>query len=47
MGEALSGICPYVSPDGKYLFFLRMGMGYNDIYWVSGKILNELKRNIK
>ena len=47
MGEALSGICPYVSPDGKYLFFLRMGMGYNDIYWVSGNILNELKRNIK
>ncbi|MBU1115353.1 MAG: hypothetical protein KKE09_09480 [Bacteroidetes bacterium] len=36
-------ICPYVSPDGKYIFFLKMGKGYNDIYWVSAKIIEELK----
>lgn len=30
---------PYVSPDGKYFFFHRN----NDIYWVSAKIIEDLK----
>jgi len=33
------GGCPYVSPDGKYFFYTRNG----DIYWVSAKIIEELK----
>jgi hypothetical protein len=32
-------MCPYVSPDGKYLFFCRQG----DIYWVSINILDTLR----
>jgi len=43
MGELYDGACPYVSPDGEYMFFLKMGMGYNDIYWVSTKIIEALK----
>jgi Tol biopolymer transport system component len=31
--------CPFVSPDGKYLFFTRSG----EIYWVSTKILDTFK----
>ena len=44
MGNSFrDALCPYVSPDGKYIFFLKMGMGYNDIYWVSAKIIEELR----
>jgi len=32
-------LCPIVSPDGKYLFFLRKGVGY----WVDAKIIEDLK----
>lgn len=31
--------CPYVSPDGKYLFFGRSG----DIYWVDSKVIENLR----
>jgi len=44
MGDAFKeGICPYVSPDGKYIFFLKMGLGYNDIWWVEAKVIEELR----
>ena len=32
-----------VSPDGKYLFFHRRIDGNGDIYWVSSKIIEELR----
>ncbi|MFC1724447.1 MBL fold metallo-hydrolase [candidate division KSB1 bacterium] len=32
-------LCPYISPDGKYLFFTKN----MDIYWVSTKVIEELK----
>lgn len=32
-----------VSPDGKYLFFHRRVNGNGDIYWVSAKIINQLR----
>jgi len=31
---------PIVSPDGKYLFFVRNG----DVYWVDAKVIEKLKR---
>ena len=37
-------LCPVVTPDGKYLFFLGGGA---DIYWVNTKRIDELKENIK
>ncbi len=37
-------ICPSVSLDGKYLFFTSRRRGEADIYWISSKIIQELKR---
>ena len=34
---------PYVSPDGKYLFYASNKHGNRDIYWVDAKIIEELK----
>lgn len=35
---------PYVSPDGKYLFFTRPRKGYSqDIWWVKADIIKKLK----
>ena len=34
---------PYVSPDGKFLFFTRRQAGVFEYYWVSAKIIEELK----
>lgn len=31
---------PWVSPDEKYIFFVR---GFGDIYWVDAKVIEELK----
>ena len=34
---------PHVTPDGKYLFFTSGEQGKGDLYWVSTKIVDELK----
>ena len=34
---------PYVTPDGKYLFFTSTRNGCLDIFWVDAKIIEELK----
>jgi hypothetical protein len=31
--------CPYVSPDGKYLFYASRG----DVYWVSAEVILRLR----
>jgi hypothetical protein len=41
-GEAI--LCPTVTPDGRFIFFTRLqqdGTGY--VYWVSAKIIDEIK----
>ena len=36
---------PYLSPDGKYLFFTRwVSPGNEDIMWVSAEIINDLEK---
>ncbi|NPD46639.1 MULTISPECIES: FG-GAP-like repeat-containing protein [unclassified Lentimicrobium] len=38
---------PYVSPDGKYLFFTRwIARGNEDIMWVSSRIIDDLKNEV-
>lgn len=32
-----------ISPDGAYMFFLKMGMGYNEVYWASSRIIETLR----
>ncbi|MEZ5357224.1 MAG: hypothetical protein R3F48_00245 [Candidatus Zixiibacteriota bacterium] len=34
---------PVLSPDGKYLFFVRHTKPDQDIFWVSGDIINEIR----
>jgi len=34
---------PYVSPDGKYLFYTSTSTGIRDIYWVDARIIEKLK----
>jgi hypothetical protein len=34
---------PYVSPDGKYLFYASTRRGNRDIYWVFSGIIDDLK----
>jgi len=36
-------LCAFVTRDGKYLFFSRLSPGKGDIYWVSAKIIEELR----
>lgn len=35
----MDDFCPYVSPDGKYLFYASRG----DIYWVSTEVIHKLR----
>jgi Tol biopolymer transport system component len=35
--------CPMISKDGKYLFFLSFRSGKSYPYWVSAKIIEELR----
>jgi Tol biopolymer transport system component len=39
VNSKLNDICPSLSPDGKYLFYMSQG----DIYWVSTEIIAALK----
>jgi hypothetical protein len=36
-------VCPVVTRDGKYLFFISMRSGKPRIYWVDAKIIEDLK----
>jgi Tol biopolymer transport system component len=37
-------ICPMVTPDGKYLFFLSQRGGESHIWWVDAGFIKELKK---
>ncbi len=43
VNSAFDEICPSITLDGKYLFFTSRRRGKADIYWVSTKIIEELK----
>jgi ankyrin repeat protein len=40
---AISAAQPFVTPDGRYLFFTSMQSGTGNLYWVSARILDKLK----
>jgi len=50
MGESINtdsnDMCPYLSPDGKYLFFNSHRSGNADIYWVDAAIIDSLKNEV-
>ena len=38
---------PSISPDGKYMFFTRSdGNNQHDVYWVSSKIIENIKKEV-
>ena len=37
---------PYVSPDGKYLFFSSIRKNKSEIFWVKSQIIDELKTKV-
>jgi ankyrin repeat protein len=43
-GEVLHGICPVLSPDGKYLFFNNMNTGTTDIYWLDAGFIDSVRQ---
>jgi Tol biopolymer transport system component len=47
MGELINTkaneYAPFLSPDGKYLFFIRHDGKKGDIYWVNASIINKFK----
>ena len=36
-------VCPSLSPDGKYLFFMRLSSSKKAIYWADASIIEELR----
>lgn len=36
-------MCPYISPDGQYLFFLRLAQGISAIYWIRTEHIEHFK----
>jgi len=46
MGDQfIDAACPYVSPDGKYIFYKKSGKEFRNVYWISGKIIEDLMQN--
>ncbi|MHC4943207.1 MAG: ankyrin repeat domain-containing protein [Planctomycetota bacterium] len=37
-------LCPIVSPDGKFLFFLSRQNGRSNVYWVDAGIIDKLRK---
>ncbi len=44
--NSLNPAHPYVSRDGRYMFFSSMKTGYGDIYWVDASVINDIKKSI-
>jgi len=43
INSAENELCPIISPDDKYLFYISIREGNMDVYWVDAKIIEELK----
>jgi hypothetical protein len=37
-------VCPVVTPDGEYLFFLRVSREVNEVFWVSSSVIAAVRR---
>jgi len=42
VNSAAPELCPRVSPDGKYLFFLSGKSGTYDVYWIDAELIERL-----
>ena len=39
-------LCPMVTPDGKYLFFLSDRNGNSDVWWVDAVVIDRLRNQV-
>lgn len=46
INSSTSDYCPQVTTDGNYFFWTSKRTGNGDIYWISSKIIEELKNQI-
>jgi len=50
MGEGINSeaqdLCPIVTPDGKYLFFLSGRNGNSDVWWVDAVVIDRLRNEV-
>ena len=51
MGDAIDSlqneVSPVVTPDGRYLVFLRVSGEVNDVYWTKADIIEVLRREAR
>lgn len=47
MGDTINSlhneVCPVVTPDGRYLFFLRVSGDINQVFWVSTQVIADMR----
>ncbi len=48
MGDSVNSLhnetSPVVTPDGKFLFFLRVSGDVNDVYWMDAGVIDDIRR---
>ncbi len=48
MGDSVNSLhnetSPVVTPDGRYLFFLRVSGDVNDVFWIDADIIDDIRR---
>lgn len=51
MGDVINSMhnetSPVVTPDGRYLFFLRVSGEVNDVYWTKADVIESLRRHVR
>ncbi len=45
INSKFSEACPYISPDGPIILFLRLAQGRSEIYWINTKHIETLARD--
>jgi hypothetical protein len=47
MGDTVNSlhneVCPVVTPDGRYLFFVRVSGDVNEMLWMSAEVIDRLR----
>jgi Tol biopolymer transport system component len=50
LGTPINGpgneLCPVVSPDGKYLFFISTRGGDNQAFWVDAGFIERMRKEV-
>ncbi len=47
LGQEANGICPTVTPDGRYLFFISMSDGRRGVYWMRADVIEKARHDVE